>query len=331
VNAYLPHDSDIVSLLILILLGLVPVGFAITRLSSLRIARLLSWALTIAGTMAVERISNQEPAGLRMLVIIVAALWGMKAVVAVESRAGGHSTLALWQYVAFSVAWPGMRPHLFAQLGRPPLTGAGRLIWSGARNILAGLGLMVLAWGIGSREATAVSQCISQALATLPLLVGLSLVLHFGLFNVAAGGWRLAEVDARPLFRAPLEAKSLTEFWGRRWNLAFSEMTALAIYRPLSNALGRRGAMRAAFVASGLVHELAISVPVKAGYGLPLLYFLFHGVLVLMEDTLERTGRPISRLGWIARLWTLGCLALPLPLLFHPPFLRGVVWPLIGM
>jgi D-alanyl-lipoteichoic acid acyltransferase DltB (MBOAT superfamily) len=186
------------------------------------------------------------------------------------------------------------------------------------------------AW-IASNDATEVSQEVSRVLATLPLLTGLSLVLHFGLFKVAVGAWRFAGVDARPLFRAPLEAKSLTEFWGRRWNLAFSEMTALGIYRPLLSALGQRGAILAAFAASGLLHELAISVPVKAGHGLPTLYFLLHGMLVVVERSLERSGRPIGRLGWVARVWTLGWLALPLPLLFHPPFLRGVVWPLIGL
>jgi hypothetical protein len=30
-------------------------------------------------------------------------------------------------------------------------------------------------------------------------------------------------------------------------------------------------------------------------------------------------------------VWVLGWLAVPVPILFHPPFLRGVVWPLIGM
>lgn len=35
--------------------------------------------------------------------------------------------------------------------------------------------------------------------------------------------------------------------------------------------------------------------------------------------------------GWLAHLWTLDLLALPLPLLFHPYFLNGVVCPLIGM
>jgi hypothetical protein len=48
------------------------------------------------------------------------------------------------------------------------------------------------------------------------LLPGLSLVLHFGVFNLLAGAWRLAGVDCRPLFLAPLESTSLAEFWGRR-------------------------------------------------------------------------------------------------------------------
>jgi alginate O-acetyltransferase complex protein AlgI len=138
-------------------------------------------------------------------------------------------------------------------------------------------------------------------------------------------------VDARPLFKAPLVSKSLTEFWGKRWNLAFVEMTAIGIYRPLYRKVGRPVAIFTAFLFSGLLHEMAISVPVKAGYGLPLLYFSLHGLLVLAEGRLERGGFSIQRLGWWSRVWTLGWLALPLPLLFHWPFLRGVVWPLVGL
>jgi len=133
------------------------------------------------------------------------------------------------------------------------------------------------------------------------------------------------------LGRAPLAARSLGEFWSRRWNLAFSEMTALGIYRPLSGTLGRKAATVAAFLASGLLHELAISVPVLAGFGLPLSYFLLHGVLVLAERRLESADRALSHWGWWAHVWVLGWLLLPAPILFHRPFLRGVVWPLIGM
>jgi alginate O-acetyltransferase complex protein AlgI len=72
-------------------------------------------------------------------------------------------------------------------------------------------------------------------------------------------------------------------------------------------------------------------VPVWAGFGLPLLYFLLHGTLVLVEGGLEKAGRAVSTWGGWAHVWVLGWLALPLPILFHVPFLRGVVWPLIAM
>jgi len=32
-----------------------------------------------------------------------------------------------------------------------------------------------------------------------------------------------------------------------------------------------------------------------------------------------------------SRAWALFWLIAPLPILFHPPFLRGIVWPLVGL
>jgi alginate O-acetyltransferase complex protein AlgI len=76
---------------------------------------------------------------------------------------------------------------------------------------------------------------------------------------------------------------------------------------------------------------LAISLPVQAGYGLPLLYFCLHGMVVLLERRVDWLKRFLLYRPWLAHVWTLGWLLLPLPLLFHPYFLKGVVWPLIGM
>jgi alginate O-acetyltransferase complex protein AlgI len=76
------------------------------------------------------------------------------------------------------------------------------------------------------------------------------------------------------------------------------------------------------FLASGLLHELAISVPVRAGYGLPTAYFVLQGALVVLEKRIRREP---------GRLWTLFWLVAPLPMLFHAPFLRGIVWPLAGL
>src|SRR5690606_37647104 len=98
-----------------------------------------------------------------------------------------------------------------------------------------------------------------------------------GLLSISAGMWRLSGVNTDHLFKTPVKAKSLTEFWSKRWNLAFSEMTSVAVFRPLKGKVGNTAALMTAFVFSGLLHELAISVPVNSGYGLPLLYFVIQG------------------------------------------------------
>jgi alginate O-acetyltransferase complex protein AlgI len=310
-SAYLPTSPLVAWVLVGGLAATLLLGLAIVRIRSHAVARAVAWGLAVALVAAVERFCVSEPPGLRMLAIIAFLLYAMKTVVLVEWAREGHR-LSPGRQLAFAAGWPGMRPALFRALGGPAAPGAGRLLARGAGWLVAGLALIVLARVVwtGSR---------SLLLATLPLLMGLSLVLHFGLFSLAAGCWRLAGIPSEPLFRAPLRSTSLREFWARRWNLAFSEMTALAVFRPLTARFGRSMATMGAFVFSGVLHELAISLPVRAGFGGPLLYFALHAAAVLLED---RFGS--------SRLRTIAWLLLPLPVLFHPPFLAGVIWPLLG-
>jgi hypothetical protein len=46
-----------------------------------------------------------------------------------------------------------------------------------------------------------------------------------------------------------------------------------------------------------------------------------------------RFGFPTIPSAWglWSHVWVIGWLALPLPILFHPPFLRGTIWPVIGL
>ncbi len=287
-------------------------AFLVTRMPRPRLARGVAWSLAALVVWAAESVTSGQPPGFRMLVVILGLLYAMKAVVSVEASAQEGGRLPPMRWLAFATLWPGMRPALFARHG-PPRAGAWPLVRRGLLHIAGGTALVALARGIWSTTHARVP-------STLALLPGLSLLLHFGLFDLAAGLWRLGGVDAGELFRAPLRAASLREFWGRRWNVAFSEMMALAVYRPLSGLAGRRSALAAAFLLSGLFHEAAISLPVRAGFGGPLAFFALHGLLTAVEH--ER--------GPLGRGATLAAVVLPLPLLFHPPFLRGVVWPLLG-
>lgn len=330
-TGYVPHHLETLAWIASAFLAELLAGFGITRFPNQKIARVSAWVLVVGAVVGIERLVASEPAGIRMLAIIGALLFGMKVIVSVEEHSSGRKRLAPRTWFLFALGWPGMRPSAFADVPGPWKGRCQELLTRGARNLAAGVLLFGLAWGISSFPAESMTSSTRLWLATFFLLPALSLIMHFGLFSLLAGGWRLAGGDCHALFRDPLQSTSLTEFWGRRWNLAFSEMTTLAVFRPLRGVTGIRVATVAAFLFSGLLHELAISVPVQAGFGLPFLYFVLHAVAMQMESFLSRRGHPIDSSAWLGRLWTLAWLLLPLPILFHRPFLRGCVWPLIGV
>jgi len=314
-----------------ILLSVLVIGYAITRLHSLGSARLSAWLMVVVGVVGVERLTSDQPAGFRMLAIIGVLLYCMKSVVSVEACAADKSKMSTWNWCRFAALWFGMRPELFSRPSNSRRSGGGALCWLGVKRLIAGALLVVAARAIWIAPLESVPETTRRIAASIILLPGLSLVVHFGFFNILAGLWRIRGVNCRALFRAPLLSKSLAEFWGRRWNLAFSEMTALGVFRPLRGYVGTRMATNVAFLFSGLLHELAISVPVNAGYGRPALYFALQSIAMSVERRRERMAVPISGVPWRGKLWTISWLLIPLPLLFHEPFLNGCVWPLIGM
>jgi alginate O-acetyltransferase complex protein AlgI len=256
-----------------------------------------------------------------MLALIGALFLGMKAVVGIGSRQAGVQALNFMRWTAFACGWPGMRPELFA--AEPiPRAGWKSFFLQGSLCVLAGATTMVSAGPLW--RATG-----STFLVTVLFFFGSSLLVHYGLFTFSASFWRWVGFDCGPLFRNPFLAQSLGEFWGQRWNLAFSEMTALAVYRPMKNRWGPILALFLAFLLSGIFHEAAISLPVLAGFGSPLAYFLLHFGLVAAERAMAKRGIVVKET--LGKLWVCFWLVAPLPILFHPPFLKGVIWPLIGV
>src|SRR5436853_283494 len=81
----------------------------------------------LAVTACVERITTDEPAGVRMIAIVLALLYGMKAIVGVEAGAA----LPPWRWLGFCLLWFGMRPGLFARAGSDPRRGARALLIQG--------------------------------------------------------------------------------------------------------------------------------------------------------------------------------------------------------
>ncbi|MGA7630945.1 MAG: MBOAT family protein [Terriglobales bacterium] len=157
-------------------------------------------------------------------------------------------------------------------------------------------------------------------------MLGLILLLHFGTFQIVSLLWGIVGVNAKPIMSAPLRSTSLGEFWGKRWNLGFRQLSHELIFRPLHRRLGADAAGFSVFVASGLLHDLVISLPARGGYGLPTLYFLLQGTGMTIEHS--RLGKRLG-LGQGVRGWCfmMVFLAAPVFWLFHPWFVLRVILP----
>jgi hypothetical protein len=254
-----------------------------------------AWVVCVLGVVLAEGMLFHELALLRMVGLVFVLLLGMKGIV----HACGSERLTFVRYCAFALLWLGMRPLVFAV--RSKLNG-----WRIFRD------------GVLCFAAGAVLYFVAQGNVWLGM-VALSLMLHFGLMAMGAGGWRFMGIPANRLFRNPFKARTLREFWSRRWNLGYVEMIAVAVFRPVRDRFGKRAALVAAFVFSGLLHEVAISLPVHAGYGLPTLYFVIQAGLMGLE----------ARFGMRSVVWVLVALILPVGILFHGAFLDEVIAPML--
>jgi hypothetical protein len=157
---------------------------------------------------------------------------------------------------------------------------------------------------------------------------GVILILHFGFFHLLSLTYRSLGIDAPAMMRAPASSTSLRDFWSGRWNTAFSYLAHNCFFLPISRRLGSRAGSWLTFVISGLLHELVISVPARGGYGLPSLYFLIQAAGVLIERSRlgRRFGLSRGLRGWcFVAITTAG----PAVLLFHPPFVRNVILPML--
>ena len=224
-----------------------------------------------------------------------------------------------WRHLAYLLAWPGLDAAAFLKEPLPADERPKPAEWiSVAVKVAAGA---LLLWGIAPRlnEAPPLSRGWVG-------MIGIVLIMHFGGFHWLSCLWRSAGVQARRLMNSPLLAEGVSDFWGRRWNVAFRDLTHRFLFRPLTARLGPRWGVIAGFVFSGLIHELVISVPAQGGYGGPTLFFALQIPALFIERS--RFGRAVGLgSGWRGWLFTALVLVPPAGLLFHPPFVLDVILP----
>lgn len=234
-----------------------------------------------------------------------------------EAGRGGQGKAGVGRSVAYLLLWPGMDAErfLFGRVVEKPES--PDWFWAAIKTCIGA----ILLWFVARRVPE-----------NLPLLrgwiglLGLIFLIHFGSFDLVAFGWQALGVDAPPIMQRPVSSTSLSEFWGKRWNLGFRQLSYEFVFRPLRVPLGVAMASMCVFLASGLIHDLVISVPARGGYGLPTGYFVLQGLGVLFERSRAGHGLGVGRgvTGWIyMALFTAG----PAFFLFHPPFVFHVILP----
>jgi predicted DCC family thiol-disulfide oxidoreductase YuxK len=231
-------------------------------------------------------------------------------------RAGRHCP---FRSAAYLLAWPGMDAARFLSPDLAPRCSRSEMMKSAA---LATLRIL-----FGAFLLFALARYASDLiLAGWIGMIGMILILHFGLFELVSIGWRALRVDAAPIMDHPLGSTSVSEFWGRRWNAAFNDLAVRLVFRPVARHTTVFAATVIAFAVSGLIHELVISLPAGAGFGLPTAYFIVQGLGVSAERSRAgkrlRLGSGIA--GWV---FTMIVVAGPAYWLFHPPFVSQVILP----
>lgn len=289
------HHWDI---LLYAILG-IAAGPITSKIPATWLRRTIGWSVLIILVSLTSISLNTHDPILRMVGICCVLLGSMKGIVYAEWSRPHY--LSLIQYLVFSCLWFGMDPGTFRRR-RPKLTWLPD-IGVGFALMIAGIVGTFFVWRYEWHHI-------------LLMFVPMSLGFHFGALRILKGILRRAGYPVRTLFPNVLTATSLGDFWSYKWNIGYSQMMQRTVGRPITNISNPSLGLFAIFVVSGLLHELAITLPVQAGYGLPTLYFTGHGLLTLLE---RKWNHPIGKLP------TLLIVALPIGILFPEPFQTQII------
>lgn len=229
-----------------------------------------------------------------------------------ELRKFSHVGLLL-----FMTVWPGMDPEPFRKRCATNESG---------QNFAKGFLFLMFGFVFGVTLSIALPYLPPLIVPWLGLISILAM-LHFGYAEILTTLLRLGGWDVKPLFNDAYKATSLSDFWSKRWNIAFVEMDKILFLPLLRKVFNSKNAIVAVFLISGLLHELAVSYAAFAGWGGPVVYFVLQGIAFIVESKfLKLRTKPT----FVGRLWTWFCVVAPLPLLFTAAFQSTFITPLIA-
>lgn len=205
--------------------------------------------------------------------------------------------------LTYGTMWIGMNPNDFLQRRNDKI------------DCRSGTGFLLT----GTSLAMSLNYLQDDIYRAIFLFISMLFMVHFGLLDLNARFWQKMGRAVKPIMNAPWKATSLSEFWGRRWNMAFRDSAYLLVFKPMIKKWGATTAAFSVFCFSGLVHEIIMSVPAGGGYGGPMAYFIVQ----FLGLHLQKSHHYFNS-AWLSWLFIL----LPLPMLFHPPFLLNVFLPL---
>jgi len=244
-----------------------------------------------------------------------------------------HLDNAPWMWLIAISMWLGLKTMCFQKSGGFAEIDPAYFFWPGMRttgfsydrknsrrriSLLPSLGFV----STGLLLLLAIPFLPPPMLAGWAGVMAMICLLHFGSFVWIDVLWTRLGYCPEPIMRQPWKSTGLGDFWGSRWNRAFSDWARDFIFHPLNRKLGLKAGTMFGFLISGFAHELVISVPARGGYGLPTLYFLLQGIGLLLEKQLQLRRRGL------ARIWLRLFIIIPAPLLFHRTFFENVFNPM---
>jgi hypothetical protein len=128
-----------------------------------------------------------------------------------------------------------------------------------------------------------------------------------GLLTSCVTGYTLEQFSDSPL----TQSTSPSDFWGRRWDRPVQSALRRGCYEPLCDHYGTAMAAFGTFVVSGFIHEyILLAMAFRGGhhtayrprYGLQFAFFLWNGVVLMMERWFRKQVKTTPSDGWLSRI-----------------------------